>query len=147
MTPAEIWKRIDVRIDTGCWEWAGRMSDKGYGRTACGTRTEYAHRVVYEMERGAIPDRLQLDHLCRNTICVNPLHLEPVTRMVNILRGVGCTARQARQTHCYRGHPLSGDNLKTYGAGRNRYCVICQQARDRARRPKRYAALKERANG
>jgi hypothetical protein len=47
-----------------------------------------AHRFYYEQHVGPIPEGLQLDHLCRNTRCVNPAHLEPVTGAENMRRRV-----------------------------------------------------------
>jgi hypothetical protein len=46
-----------------------------------------AHRVAYEQFVGTVPDGLELDHLCENKACVNPGHLEPVTRSENVRRG------------------------------------------------------------
>lgn len=45
---------------------------------------------MYELLVGPIPEGLTIDHLCRNTMCVNPDHLEPVTHRENLMRGVGC---------------------------------------------------------
>lgn len=74
----------EVDPSTGCWHWL-RFKDKGgYGRIS---RFEYAHRVIYERFKGKVPEGLHLDHLCRNRGCVNPEHLEPVTRAVNTQRG------------------------------------------------------------
>lgn len=44
---------------------------------------------MYELLVGPIPPGLQIDHLCRNKICVNPAHLEPVTHRENLMRGKG----------------------------------------------------------
>src|SRR5690349_20028702 len=74
----------------GCIEWTGTRNTKGYGRIARGGvngRFLMAHRVAYELARGPIPEGLQLDHLCRNRLCCNPDHLEPVTRQENVARG------------------------------------------------------------
>jgi hypothetical protein len=91
--------------DSGCWEWQGaRMgSTMAYGQfslTLMGRRTISAHRASYILLRGDVPDGLELDHLCRNTICVNPDHLEAVTHQVNNARSNSATARNLPKTHC-----------------------------------------------
>lgn len=77
----------------GCWLWHGAVSKckgGGYGLIYVGGKevVKSAHRVVYELERGAIPNGMDLDHLCRVRTCVNPAHLEPVTRKENLRRGL-----------------------------------------------------------
>jgi len=71
--------------DSGCWEWQGAVDRNGYGKAydpemPAGRRVDWAHRVSYRRNVGDIPDGLDLDHLCQNTVCINPEHLEPVTR-------------------------------------------------------------------
>jgi hypothetical protein len=63
--------------DTGCWEWALKLNAAGYGRISS---HRLAHRWIYELAVGLIPVGYELDHLCRNPPCVNPDHLEAVTR-------------------------------------------------------------------
>lgn len=74
---------IDIR--TGCWNWILCTCSLGkYGVCYIGDgRSKGAHIVYYEAAKGPVPDGLELDHLCRNTLCVNPDHLEAVTRKVN----------------------------------------------------------------
>lgn len=60
---------------------------------------------------------------------------EPVTEKENLLRGVSPMAEQARQTHCKRGHPLSGENLKIRTDG-SRQCKQCARYRERRRQRK-----------
>lgn len=71
-----------------CWEWTGKTNNLGYGRIVRHGRTQQAHRVVYELHRGPIPNGLDIDHLCRNRLCVNPTHLQPVNRAENSRRGL-----------------------------------------------------------
>ena len=87
--PIPIEQRIQYRVDrkTGCWVWRRAGNGDGAGRVWFDGKLRLAHRVVYEMVKGPIPDGLQLDHLCANRLCVNPDHLEPVTNRENKLRG------------------------------------------------------------
>lgn len=71
-----------------CWLWTGRLNNKGYGRVTLWAKKRgyMAHRMAYEFAVGPIPDGLEIDHLCRNRICCNPSHLEPVTHQENVRR-------------------------------------------------------------
>lgn len=87
---ARFWAKVD-RHEGGCWVWMGGVNRKGYGQfgvlTAEGVVGYRAHRLAYELEVGAIPPGMVLDHLCRNRRCVNPDHLEPVSDSENVRRG------------------------------------------------------------
>ena len=120
-----------IEKTSGCWLWTGSIDGVGYGRIWNGIKMTGAHRVVYELLVGPIPDGLQLDHLCRVRHCVNPSHLEPVTCRENLLRGVGVSAKAARQTHCIHGHELTEENIYRWGKRPNaRYCKICIKIRN-----------------
>jgi hypothetical protein len=129
---SQVWLMADIGTEDECWPWSGGTST-GYGRLwVPGVGHVPAHRISYEALRGPIPAGLVIDHLCRNRACINPAHLEPVTLKENILRGEGMAARRARQTHCKRGHPLSGANLYRYRDGR-RDCRACWSIRKKER--------------
>ena len=119
---ARLWSYVD-RTAT-CWLWTGAKSTGGYGRIYWSGKLLQAHRVVYELERGPIPDGLELDHLCRVRSCVNPDHLEPVTSRENLLRGVGASAANARRTACENGHEFTPEN--TYRWRGTRGCKTCR---------------------
>jgi hypothetical protein len=133
-------QRVNKDGPDGCWLWtAGKK--RAYGAFAVEhDRTVLAHRWSYEHHVGPIPDGLTIDHLCRRPLCVNPAHLEPVTPRMNVLRGDTVPARNARKTHCKRGHPF--DEVNTYINSRgHRVCRECTRAANRryatARRSKR----------
>lgn len=138
--PERLAERIVVDTATGCWNWTGAVNWKrgGYGTvTLTGRKTTSAHRLTYELVVGEIPTGLDLDHLCRNRLCVNPKHLEPVTRRENLLRGQGATAINAAKTHCPQGHEYSPENTYVHPGTNNRRCRTCNAEsvhRMRARR-------------
>jgi hypothetical protein len=117
--------------DGDCLIWTGAVQSRGYGSVGIGGgRTGLAHRVSYELNVGPIPPGLQIDHVkdrgCHSRRCINPAHLEPVTPRENVNR-----TGHGRQTHCKRGHPLSGRNLvlKPQRDGAvYRNCRICRDA-------------------
>ena len=111
--------------ESGCWVWHGSRTPLGYGRFWFG-RGQQAHRVSYEYHVGPIPEGLHIDHLCRNTSCVNPDHLEPVTPRENILRGIGVSAKNARKIHCPVGHPYTPENTYIAPNG-SRKCKRCHK--------------------
>lgn len=121
-----------------CWHWTGAVSPNGYGVFATRQRTTSAHRAVYEALVGEVPADMQVDHLCRNTLCCNPAHLEVVTPQLNVLRSSGPAALNARKTHCPRGHELAGDNLLVSGG--RRHCRTCKRAANRRTKARLRAA-------
>lgn len=101
MEAEELHRRARERFvvaESGCFEWRGTKTAEGYGAVYYmeGGRQfgRLAHRIMYEAEIGPIPPGLTIDHLCRNRGCVNPQHMEPVTRGENVRRG-----QQAKLTH------------------------------------------------
>lgn len=79
--PANMTRRISFTDD--CWNWQGAVTSSGYGSVGHRGRIWSTHRLAYELLIGPIPDGLQIDHLCRNKLCCNPWHLEPVTVQEN----------------------------------------------------------------
>lgn len=122
--------RIGTKFTAGdeCWIWHGAKDTMGYGQIWANQRVQYAHRVLYELLVGPIPEGLQLDHLCRVPACVRPAHCEPVTMQENIRRGNKTGPKP--KSHCRHGHELTPENLLVSN-GRRR-CRVCN--RDGARR-------------
>ncbi len=132
--PDRIVDKIQPQPD-GCWLWTGELTRNGYGRERieprAGSRRVVAHRLVYELLVGPIPEGLQLDHLCRNRACVNPEHMEPVTGRINTLRSTGPSAINASKTACVNGHALDERNTYVRPDGTGRHCKACARERNR----------------
>jgi hypothetical protein len=73
--------------ETPCWIWSHHLSPLGYGRVGYRGKVALAHRVMYEQEVGPIPNGQECDHLCRQSSCIRPTHLEPVGHRENVRRG------------------------------------------------------------
>lgn len=121
----KILDRCIPEPNSGCWLWLGTLNAYGYGVLRYSHRGQaIAHRVAYEILRGPIQDGLSLDHLCRIRCCVNPRHLEPVTRGENVRRGEN---NNRAKTHCIHGHEFSKENTRMdFSIGyRRRICREC----------------------
>jgi len=83
-------ERLDAYTDRSggsdaCHIWTGYKDVEGYGRFSVGNRKiKAAHRVAYELAEGQIPHGMSIDHICRNTSCVNPAHLRACTHKQNL---------------------------------------------------------------
>lgn len=129
--PERIQSKIRVDHETGCWEWTASRHRQGYGSIKWRGRTRIAHRIVYQLLVGPVPAGLVTDHLCRNTCCVNPAHLEPVTPRENLVRGDApqmARERQLSKTHCPHGHEYTDENTRHYNG--KRFCRACDRARN-----------------
>jgi len=131
-----FWPKVDkngpVFADKGpCWLWTAAFDRQGYGQfrgePGRPTRIHRAHRVAFLLHGGVIPERLELDHLCRRTACVNPAHLEAVTARVNTHRSQSTAGKNAKKTECPRGHPYAGENLYVCPSSGHRHCRECSR--------------------
>lgn len=149
-----FWSKVDFdgpvparKPDLGpCWIWRGSVKDTGYGSYRpvfafdVEQRTFQAHRFAYLYVFDFLPEG-EADHLCRNTACMNPFHLEFVTHQVNVLRGETIVARAAATTQCPKGHAydLINTHIKVNGA---RGCRACDRQRAHERRQHRSGSVR-----
>lgn len=125
-----FWEKVSGgNVDT-CWEWQA-SANRRYGQFKAGGTMRKAHRIAWTILRGDIPTGLTIDHLCFNTLCQNPWHMEPVTRAENARR---VRANQHKgKTHCNRGHAFTPDNTRMLVRNR-RQCLACERLTTNARR-------------
>jgi hypothetical protein len=94
--------RVDAFGD--CWIWTGPLDRYGYGNFSVREKSAIAHRWLYSTLVGEVSPGLELDHLCYVRECVNPDHLQPVTRAVNSGR---------RRRYSPRAHPVAVSRGRT----------------------------------
>lgn len=132
----ERWTVEDRGYISPCWVWLLAQIGKGYGCEWDNSRKRMvgAHILAYERAYGPVPEGLEIDHLCRNPLCVNPEHLEAVTHAENVRRSDHkSTSFNSKKTHCPQGHPYAGDNLVIEKSG-CRKCKACRRAMRIARK-------------
>jgi hypothetical protein len=130
-------------LENGCWEWTGKRNKDGYGQFSIPNgmkgKSVPAHRWIYEKRNGPLTAGQESDHQCHliescpggrtcpHRRCVNPAHIVATSRWGNLIRSHSITAKNVLKTHCYKGHPLTADNVHTkYGW---RVCKICAKAK------------------
>ncbi len=126
-----FWSKVD-KTDA-CWPWMGaRHNSKGYGRFDANGQRWLAHRYAYTLIVGPFPDELELDHTCRNTRCVNPDHLDPVTSEVHDNERSHPGAYNLVKARCPQGHAYTPENTRM--RANHRHCRRCDIDRGRRRR-------------
>lgn len=120
-----LWSRVDKTGE--CWLWLGARGGGGrYGTISIAGHMRPAHRIAFESVHGLVPTASELDHLCREPLCVRPSHLEVVSHAENMRR-----IRKARCEVHQVDLPLTGPR---------RRCHVCDAGYSRAYRARRRAA-------
>ena len=117
-----------VEGDNGCWAWTGATTSrsKPYGQCKYKGRNVLVHTLLYELLKKPIPEGHEIDHLCRNALCCNQAHLEPVTRRENIRRRL-----DYHKAFCKHGHAMTPENIYTNPSGRKKGARNCKVCRDK----------------
>lgn len=120
------------KLAGSCWIWTGSLQTNGYPRFSVNSVYTPSHRWIYVQVKGKIPKGYDIHHRCQNPLCVNPSHLEAVTRRVNLLSSDTIASRNAHKTQCPRGHRYSAENTYIYHG--LRYCRKCRDIHRAANR-------------
>lgn len=126
-----FWSKVMPEPMSGCWLWGASTVASGYGQLTVQRRHRWAHRVAWELERGSVPEQHEVHHVCRNRACVNPDHLQVLTRSehsretIRMNGPTGVAAVAASKSTCPRFHEYD-----EYRSGQ-RVCSTCRKAANR----------------
>jgi hypothetical protein len=133
-----FWSKVDkltLKESSGCWVWTGAKTanrprrknapaTRGYGAITINKRPFYTHRLSFLIHNGYLTQGLVIDHLCGNTLCVNPSHLDETTNKHNLHKSPNFSAnnsnKYAQKSVCKYGHK------RKPGAGK---CMACYKAK------------------
>lgn len=130
-TPEEVLKKYTKPGENGCIIWTGGQNDNGYGQLTFRHEHLSTHRFVWKYFKGSLPDKSkQIDHICRNRLCVNPEHLRIVSVTENHLNSKTSDEGGLNKRQCSKGHDLTDPSSYNVYAGANgrmyKYCIKCR---------------------
>lgn len=135
-----LWRDVDRFVSkiirykgTDCWGYAGKKDPSGYGHFAISGSARPAHCMSYELSVGEVPDGYDVHHKCDNPGCINPYHLEALTRAEHVAKTTG---HFKNRTHCKRGHEFTEENTRFYNGFRT--CRRCACLRFKVKRDPLY---------
>lgn len=135
--------KVSIEPNSGCWLWTASTDTFGYGQMYVDEqgKPKKAHRVAWQLFRGAIPAGMCVCHAHDDAWCVNPEHLFLGTHKDNsddkIRKG---RHGNQRKTHCKQGHAFDAANLDAWSLKHGkRICKTCETLRGKARWAKELA--------
>ena len=134
-----FWEKVDVRSPSECWEWTASRNPRGDGQISYGNKILRAHRVSYELNKGVIPEGMQVLHACHNRGCVNPKHIRLGTNADNMIdmakanrSGVSklslkevAAIREVRKRHSYCNSGITVWLAEWFGLSQPQVSAIC----------------------
>lgn len=130
-----------VKKTDACWEWTAHTNKSGYCYFKWNGSKYLVHRISMWLS-GKIKLTFEdhssvVDHICKNKVCVNPLHLRVVSQRVNSLENSnGIGAINSKKTHCLNGHQFSKENTRIAKSKNERICRTCRKERAQKYRDK-----------
>lgn len=85
-----FWDKVQIADEDECWLWIGGVDAKKgkkyyYGAFRVTSRNKWrSHRFSYYIHNGSFDTSLEVMHICDNTLCVNPKHLQLGTHEDNM---------------------------------------------------------------
>lgn len=139
--PYRFSRHVTPEPNTGCWLWTGADNTIGYGKMRHPEtgKCDYVHRYAYEVIVGVIPEDLEIDHICNIRSCVNPDHMELVTRQENVRRR---RDRLRQRPYCHNGHEMTSENTY-FDKNGWRTCRTCRNNNARRFRERKMNARHE----
>jgi hypothetical protein len=141
MTLAEMLEANSIpEPNSGCLIWLRGTNGNGYPVARWEGRKRQVSHLALEAKGVEVPRGFMACHRCDNPFCINDDHLFVGTGKDN-MADASAKGRLAYgySEVCWRGHPMSGDNLRVETSGRRR-CRACEQVAGRQQSANKKAA-------